>query len=502
MSLLRAFVPTGPSAFAGFEQDLARPVYEPSDLSRPHIGLLILFGPEVRAFLYSGLAERLARHARVSVITTNPASATFSNLEEGEVQAAPREAPSQWFEKVRVWNRRLHDGWMQTQGQARWCNELTPSRLAEGVPGRKTAESERNYPRWLRTAYELERALARLSGGGQTWERLYERLGLNCVVAADYASPAAATALRAAARRDIPTVVLTNSWKDVYAHPHVDTAPDWIGVAGQPEADHLRRLSPHLNAGRIAVTGSLHLERFLRPGRIPGRSEFCGRTGLDAARPFVCYTAASPRAVAGEHSIVEALLEAVACHPARPAVLLRLNPREDGERFRPLQARFAHCVVQTPRWEWDAKNDWNAPLPEDLDTWVATVYHSAFNVSIPSTVTLEFGAMGRLTLNVCFDADGSPQPANARYWDAPFYRQLRRSPFVSGAFSAHEFREMLACRLSEPGAWNLSPPRCATSPLEEAERLVCSALAAFGAKNRSCESLAGTLACRRHRNRA
>jgi hypothetical protein len=486
MSLLRTFVPSMSVVFPDTQQNLVRPACRPLEPNRPHIGLLILFGPEVRAFLYSGLADRLARHCRISVITTNPASAAFSTLGEGEVHAVPLETPSHRLERFRGWNRRLHDAWMTTQGQARWRHEPQPTGQAGGMPGTGAAQSPRDCPRWLRTAHLMEQSLARISGNGKTWERLYQQLGLDCLIAADYASPAAVMASLAAARKNVATVVLTNSWKDVFAHPYVDVPPGWIGVAGQPEADHLRRASPHLGPDRIAVIGSLHLERFLRPGGIPGRGEFCRRAGLAAARPFVCYTAASPRAVSGEESIVGALLEATEHHPARPQVLLRLNPREYGERFRPLQARFAHCVVQKPRWEWEAENNWNAPLPEDLDTWVATVHHSAFNVSIPSTVTLEFAAMGRLTLNVCFDADRQPpQAANARYWDAPFYRQIRKSPLVAAAFSGPEFREMLVCRLSERGAWRLSPPRRANSPVEEAEKLVWSALAACRGKTRS-----------------
>ena len=484
MNLLRAALPSVPVAFPETGHIPATPTCRSLNRERPHVGLLVLFGPEVRAFLYSGLAERLARHCRVSVITTHPDSAAFAALGREEVHAAPREAPSYPLERFRGWNRRLHSAWMETQGQARWRNQRQPARAAEDISRPEAARSKqtpsrKNCPGWLRTAQLVERSLAHLSGDGKSWQRLYEQLRLDCLIAADYASPAAVMALLAAARQDVATVVFTNSWKDVYAHPYVAAPPEWIGVSGQPEADHLRRASPHLGLDRIAVTGSLHLERFVRPGGIPSRAEFCRRTGLDSARPFLCYTAASPRVADGEESIVRGLLEAVDRHPAQPQVLLRLNPRADGERFRTLQARFAHCVVQKPRWEWDPNNDWNAPLSEDLDSWVATVHHAAFNVSVPSTVSLEFAAMGRLTLNVCFDAERQPgQASNARHWDAPFYRQIRRSPLVAGAFSAHEFHQMLACRLSEPGAWRLSPARRMSSPVDEAERLVWSALAA------------------------
>jgi hypothetical protein len=442
------------------------------------VGLLILFGPEVRAFLHSGLAARLASRARVSVITTHPNSQAFLALERGAVFAAPREMPAHSLTRFRGWNRRLHDAWMKAQGQERWRQQSQGPRRNETSLRSESSAAHKRLPSWLRAAHRLEATLARLSFDGKGWERLLEQLGLDCLVAADYASPGAATALLAAARKSVATVVLTNSWKDVYSHPFVNARPDWIGVAGQPEADHLARTSPHLTRNRIVVAGSLHLERFLRPGGIPGRAEFCGKAGLEEARPFVCYTAASPRVVAGEGEIVRVLLEAAERHKARPQVLLRLNPREDGARFRPLQARFSSCVVQTPRWEWDAASDWNAPLRGDLDTWVATVHHAAFNVSIPSTVTLEFAAMGRLTLNVCFDAERRPPEAsNARFWDAPFYRHVRDSPLVAGAFSAPEFRKMLERWWSEADDGRPAPASRIVSPVDEGERLVWSAIA-------------------------
>ncbi|MEX2303783.1 MAG: hypothetical protein WD733_22760 [Bryobacterales bacterium] len=450
-----------------------------------HIGLLILFGPEVRAFLQSGFAHKLAERYRVSVITVNPASAAFSDG-RWQVHRAPEPSPSAVLQKLRGWQQGLHDAWMQRQGHARWRHELrdgvTSPRVDAGetahADAKVTARFRNDHPRWLRAATLIERTWEPFAGSGKSWSRLFERLGLDCLVAADYAAPAAVDALRAASRKNLATVVVSNSWKDVYAHPYVAAPPTCIGVTGWPEASYLCGANPHLSTDRVAVVGSLHLERFLKPSGVPRRAEFCRQAGLDASRPFVCYTAAAPRAVTGEESIVETMLETIEHHRSRPQVLLRLNPREDGERFRPLQSRFANLVLQKPCWEWDPRKDWNAPLPQDLDTWVATVQHAAFNVSIPSTVTLEFSAAGRLTLNVCFDAKPlPPEASNARFWGAPFYQRIRTSSLVAGAFSERDFRELLACRLDEPGVWDLSPPRRYASPMDEAEKLVRCALA-------------------------
>jgi hypothetical protein len=487
---------------------------------RAHVGLLILFGPEVRAFLQSGFARRLAEHFRVSVITANPASAAFSEAAPWQVYQAPEMPAASPLQRLRGLDRRIHHAWMQSRWHARWRHE--PLRNGEardaranGIFGARAASapaagalanrdpragdpednasarahatdappfgvarSGNDRPLWLRTANFVERSLGRWAAGGKLWERFYEELALDCLVAADYSSPSAVEALLAASRKGVSSVVLANSWKDAYTHSYVTSPPTFLGVSGQAEAQYLRGANPHLAAHPIAVVGSLHLERFLRPDGIPGRAEFCRQAGLDASRPFLCYTAAAPAAVSNEESIVEAMLAIVKNHPSRPQVLLRLNPREDGERFRPLRARFGNLVLQKPRWEWDPRHDWNAPLAADLDTWAATVHHATFNVSIPSTVTLEFHSAGRLVVNVCFDAKPQPpETSNARFWDAPFYQRVRNSPFVAGAFSESEFRELLTSRLDAPGAWRLSAPRRDTSPVDEAERLVWSALA-------------------------
>ena len=417
--------------------------------------------------LYSGLADRLAEMARISILTTQPSSAAFASLGDIPVHAVPACHELKVSRRIQAWNRKLHEDWIDDHGPG-----VNDGSIARGCDG--------GQPRWLRTLSSVEATLARASSAVKSWQQFYEDLGLDCIIAMDFASPRVVTALQAARLSGVTTIVLTNSWKDVYAHPYLPSPPNWIGVPGEPQAAYLRRANPGFQGTRVTAVGSLHLEPFHYPGTIVARSQFCEARRLDPSRPFICYTAASPSVVRDEEAIVATLLDEVGKHPAQPQVLLRLNPREDGGRFEALTARFSQLRIDKPRWEWNAAGDWNAPLLGDVDQWVATVFHSAFNVSIPSTVTLEFTVFGRLTLNVCYDAGGDtvPQQSNRRFWDAPFYREVRDSPLVSAAFSEGDLRQMLAYRLAEPGAWMLAPRRSGVSPVESAERLVRTALAA------------------------
>jgi hypothetical protein len=202
------------------------------------------------------------------------------------------------------------------------------------------------------------------------------------------------------------------------------------------------------------------------------RAEFGRKAGIDPARPFISYTAASPAAVEHEELVVEALAKALGCETQ---ILLRLNPMEDGSRFAALPAKYPFVVIQKPMWEWDPANDWNCPLAEDSEMWVATAFHAGLNVSVPSTVTMEFASLQKTVVNVCFDL---PQPLPTerscrRFWDAPFYAEARRSLGVEGAFSVDDLVSRVSKALKKVESGELIvESHGQTSPVANALRLI------------------------------
>jgi hypothetical protein len=262
-----------------------------------------------------------------------------------------------------------------------------------------------------------------------------------------------APALQTARNLGIKTLILTNSWKDVYVCPHIPVPPTRLVVWNEVAREDLLSANPNLKAETVGVGAPLQLDHFLNVRKVMNREEFCCKAGIDPSRPYISYTAASPAAVEHEELVVEALAKAI-CDgrlPRHAQILLRVNPMEDGRRFAGFAAKYPFVVIQRPMWEWDAANDWNCPLVEDSEMWVGTVLHAALNVSIPSTVTLEFAGPEKPVVNVCFDL---PQPLSAerscrRFWDAPFYAEAKRSPLVEGAFSVDELVSRVATALEK-----------------------------------------------------
>lgn len=411
------------------------------------IAILFGYGPEVRAFLYSGLIDKLLEHWNVLVVASQPGSQAFTNLEDISVVPMPLTREPIVLRYLRVSSRRAHAVWLSLQGKRQWRHYLSSSRKRSGLEGaiaKRVFKSKRSFELFL----SIERAVGRIYGTNRAWQKLFKDNDVVCLLAASHASPRTLPALQTAANLGIKSIVVLNSWKDVYTEPLVHVFPTRIVVWNQHAKNDLSASNPRLPVETIKVADSLHLQRFLNSESPMNWDDFCCVAGLDHRRSFICYTAAAPSAVRNEDLIVELLLKAIADGklPRAPQLLLRLNPMEDGTRFKRLTRYNPNLVVQKPDWEWLPDEDWCCPLLSDTKLWLSTVYHSALNVSVASTVTLEFAAFNRPVVNICFDLPGAQpyEESNRRFWEADFYRNIRESGYAIPAYSPEQLIDILS----------------------------------------------------------
>jgi hypothetical protein len=446
---------------------------------RKHIALLVAYGPEVRAYLHSGLAASLAAMYDVSLIARHPQSSAIGHVNGMRLEQMPAPLEGRVLSKLRSWSLRAQLRWLRAQGKNNWSHYLSGHSQGEReIPPRNSLVGNLMTSVELAKAYGiLERWWGRHFGTNRAWKKLYRGSNIDCLIASSYAGTYTLPALQAAANLGLSSVVTTNSWKDVYATTNVPVAPGRIVVWSEDAARDLLSMNPHIRPASVVVSDSLHLQPFHNPRRIMERTELCRVVGLDPSRPFLCYTAASPAAVLNEEQIVACLLDAAESGAVQgnPQVLLRLNPMEDGSRFDRVRSRYPGLVVQKPEWEFDPKKDWCCALESDVALWVAIVWHSALNVSISSTVTLEYATLRRPVVNVCFDLP-DPLPAdksNRRFWDAAFYREIRDQNLAAPAFSKEDLFRHIEVALRNPHPVVAStPPTTKPSPVEKVLEIV------------------------------
>jgi hypothetical protein len=448
-----------------------------SDGEQKHIALLVAYGPEGKAFVHSGLAERLSKEYKVTIVARLPQSAVFAGLTYCDVVQMPAGEETKMLGKLRSWGLRTQIQWLQSRGRKHWVHYLPKSaenssgRMLSGLSG--AIKGSRLVARSMSV---IERSWGRLFGTHDAWRRFFNSQKIDCLITSAFSGTHVLPALQTASNLGIHTVVTTNSWKDVYTTTKVAVVPTrlvvWTGQAAQDVCE----MNPHLDKDRVRVAETLHLQLFHNPPSIMSREKLCGILGLDAGRPYVCYTAAAPTAVLNEELIVEAILRVLESGDSgsNAQLLLRMNPMEDGSRWKPVQDRHPGLVLQKPQWEWIREMDWCCALQEDVSVWLAMVHHAAGNISIASTVTLEFAAFGKPVLNVCFDLPES-QPArvsNRRFWDADFYNDIRDHNLASPIFQLEDLQGSLVRLLAYTGGGTRQGEKLQQSPVEQVAGII------------------------------
>ena len=407
--------------------------------------LLIEQGPDLRAFVYSGFADALAERGEVAFLAPEGIARDYIPEKfrvfdrDAHISASPAKVASA---------ARLHDLWtedaVQRAGGERWLNfaghdaqrglarRLRDAALALPVPGKRKLAA---------------RTIAKAAPNANL-AALLDELKPDRIVLSNAATPLAIELIRTARSLNLATTVVQNSWKDAFARPSVPIPPTLLACETETARNHLRRFNDTI-ASRTIVIPSPHAETFRRGDYRMGREEFCHAASLDPSRPFICYTAAAPRAVSNERAIVADLITAMANDEALRDVrlLIRLNPMEDEPDAWQAMASDA-VTIQRPDWDWDSAAFWSCPTPDDCRTWVSTVAHAAANISISSTVTRDFLLFGHPVVNILFDAQNAPAGTNRRFWDARFYRELHDHPLVTPAQNVQEIVAALPAALA------------------------------------------------------
>lgn len=420
------------------------------------MGLVVAYGPELRAFVYSGLLDALIV-AGIHPTLYVPERVDLSNtgLPSAEVFRYPLSGQPCLLRKVRGWATSAARRLALSRGQPGWQHAASPNRPPYQGTGPGTGRASTALWRTVSSCLaNLERLMARILGPHPHWKAIFLQQRIRAVVAASFDSPRLLPVLQSASLLGLKTIVLCNSWKDVYVASHLSANLDLIGVQNTDAERHLSNL-PGAIPARIRVIPSLHLQPFMRSLPAMSRPLVAERLGLISRRTWICYSFAAPGAVTGEISTVRTFALALRRIPTerRPQLVLRENPMAPPGRLASLAAEIPEAVVFRPDWFFEPKMEWCCPSRSDSVIWPAFVRECALNVSIPSTVTLEFAAAGRPVINVCFDTvqGVTPGESAARLWNAPFYQDIRESKIAQPARSPTELIALTQRILTDSG---------------------------------------------------
>ncbi|MBN1592191.1 MAG: hypothetical protein JW941_02945 [Candidatus Coatesbacteria bacterium] len=285
---------------------------------------------------------------------------------------------------------------------------------------------------------------------------MLERLHPQIIMAADYLSPSSNIIFLVAQDMGIKTTGLPINWNNVYKCARIFGEPDLQMVWSEEMRQFLLDRNPRLLPGKVIATGCPQFDFHTDKSLIMPREEFAEVIGFDPNRPVICYSAASLKTVRREARILRCFLEEAIKNKSlfgEPQVVVRLNPIGSDPEFLDLAREYPDCFLCEPGWDVRRSISWICSSMADIKMWMNLIYHSAVNISIPSTVILDFAGMNRPIVNVGYDPpdlESNPYISLSDVWKQDLYRPIIELGAAKIALNKAELSEFVDGYLRNP----------------------------------------------------
>ena len=323
----------------------------------------------------------------------------------------------------------------------------------------------------------LGQAVARLAGGQgvarldryfasrvaqlpetQRYRQIFARTRPDVLLSSNQRASAVAPPVLAAQSLGIPTATCIFSWDNLTSKGRIAASFDHYLVWSDLMRKELLQFYPEIRAEQVHLVGPLQFDPHADAGLVRSRAEFFRGIGADPSRPMLCFSAGDDTSCPEDPDHLELLLNLVRRGQivGNPQVVLRPNPARMGTRFDGVRQRHPELIYSQPEWVPAAGGDWTQtlPLPSDPALLVNLAHHCDVNISVASTMTLDFSLHSRPVVNIAFDV-ANPPPFKYPLWDF-YYRKEHYLPIVKQgaalfARSADELARHVNTYLADPG---------------------------------------------------
>ncbi|MDP1879917.1 MAG: hypothetical protein Q8K60_03130 [Parachlamydiaceae bacterium] len=319
--------------------------------------------------------------------------------------------------KLEVYNRAVREAWMRQKGIPLFHNHKAvhkhkPYDLFLGNKALKVALCALTLHQ-IELNYDLEPI-----------QRLFHEYGISKVLGVSSTSQFAKTVFVSAQKKGLKTYYLVNSWKDLYINSFVpirnfDKIFMW---SEQMNRDYLLHC-PYLKAKNIVITGNPSFDVYVNYHPAHSKSYYAKKYNLDQYKPWLYYTMMPPGLWDNEIEHIKGLGEELHEAGIEANILVRRNPNHLKTDFIEMVLP-PNCTLTEHYVAYDQDKDLIMQTPEGEREWMDLVHHTDANMSIPSTVTLEFLVLNKPTFNLAFSTVGNFPESLNQHFDSGFYAPL------------------------------------------------------------------------------
>ena len=218
---------------------------------------------------------------------------------------------------------------------------------------------------------------------------------------------------------------LVNSWKDLYLGNFLPNNLTGLFVWSDDMKEQYLKHMPYLQADTVYVTGNPTFDYMLFSDLTHSRAYYAKKYSIPEEADWIYYTMLPPGNVNDEIEIVKLVANKILeqYSSKEKVILLRRNPNHDMSDFTNID--LPDNVVLTDHYcTYDKKTDMILQSREGEIEWFDLVNYVSMDISVPSTVTLEFLLRNKPVLNIGFGPDGGKDARLDQYLHSEFYAPL------------------------------------------------------------------------------
>jgi hypothetical protein len=392
-------------------------------IRKPMLGIILEYGfHDIKTYIHSGFATKLAEYFDIVWFAIDKGSPEFYNYFRNTGFPVVYFRNNDFHEqnsKTEARNQSVRRHWMISKNLGAFHNY--------SIVRSKTFKSLIIGTNLLKKIYE-NRTLREIRVGyvSTLLEDTFRKNRIDHLLGAGYASAFSKYAFVTANNLGIKTWYLVNSWKDLFINNFVpfDFLAGIFVWSEQMKNDYLYHM-PYLRPERIQISGNPTFDALKTSEPFHPRSYYSVKYGISEKADWLLYTMMPPGIVNDEIEttilVANELLKKYS--PEEKVIILRRNPNHSGSDFKNRELP-ANMILGQHYCTYDKGKDIIVQSHEGEQEWIDLLHHSALNLSVPSTVTLEFLTLNKPVINIGFGPDGMPDERLRQHFEAGFYKKM------------------------------------------------------------------------------
>jgi hypothetical protein len=404
-----------------------------------HFGLFVYLGIELRNFVFSSLSERLSEFADVSIISHQQAD-EFEELVASKnlklIKIPYRNVLDKSRGKIEGYFLSVRRARLRLKGRVvfnLWHNTI-PKRVKDYFIGNSVV-----YLLYqIASTFEIRKRYY-----NEILADLILQNKITDIILQSYFSIENMTLAITAQKLGCRIWVVNWSWKDLYINEYIPFNPDGFFTWSERLKELYQSSNRHINAARIMAIGNISYDRMINYQPSRDRSYYATKYSFDIGKPIVLYTMVHPRIFPDEQLIALRIAQCLEDQNLNFVILMKPNPMDTNwERFKSVE-RHGTLVTLENLWFYDKASDFNMITDEGQTEWLDLIYYSVANISVASTVTIEYLVMNKPVINILYTNDDNRHPEFVRLFNSPFYGTLHNRKDVIGCYTVTDVIDVL-----------------------------------------------------------